>query len=118
MSSDGVTFGQAISKARKGLGLSQKELRPGAVHIDGPLHEYFLGQFYFEKTGRWPFGERLHGYAGLQEAFADALGVPNKKESLLYYLRIYGSCPRTGRRGTGYVLAAAAHCCAIAIATT
>ncbi|WP_330450053.1 helix-turn-helix transcriptional regulator [Paracoccus marcusii] len=26
MSADGVTFGQAISKARKGLGLSQKEL--------------------------------------------------------------------------------------------
>jgi len=26
MSVDGVTFGQAISKARKGLGLSQKEL--------------------------------------------------------------------------------------------
>ena len=26
MPADGVTFGQAISKARKGLGLSQKEL--------------------------------------------------------------------------------------------
>ena len=26
MSADGVTFGQAISKARKALGLSQKEL--------------------------------------------------------------------------------------------
>ena len=33
MSADGVTFGQAISKARKGLGLSQKECQ-SALNID------------------------------------------------------------------------------------
>lgn len=57
-------------------------------YINGPLHEYFLGQLCFEKTGLWPFGERAHGYEGFQEAVADALGVPNKKESLIYYLRL------------------------------
>jgi transcriptional regulator with XRE-family HTH domain len=35
MSADGVTFGQAISKARKGLGLSQKELAARVVKEEG-----------------------------------------------------------------------------------
>jgi hypothetical protein len=29
-----------------------------AGFIKGPLNEYFLGQFWVEKTGKWPFGER------------------------------------------------------------
>lgn len=59
-----------------------------AAFINGPLNEYFLGQFWVEKTGKWPFGERAHGLQGLEEAYADALEVPNKPESLLYYLRL------------------------------
>lgn len=35
MSADGVTFGQAISKARKGLGLSQKELAARVMKEEG-----------------------------------------------------------------------------------
>lgn len=35
MSSDGVTFGQAISKARKALGLSQKELAARVMKEEG-----------------------------------------------------------------------------------
>ena len=35
MSADGVTFGQAISKARKGLGLSQKELAARVMKDEG-----------------------------------------------------------------------------------
>lgn len=56
--------------------------------LRGPLNEYFLGQLWFEKTGRWPFGERAHGTPGLEEAYADALGIANKREDLLYYLRL------------------------------
>ena len=35
MSAHGVTFGQAISKARKGLGLSQKELAARVMKEEG-----------------------------------------------------------------------------------
>lgn len=56
--------------------------------INGPLNEYFLGQFWFEKTGTWPFGERSHGDAGMEEAYADALGVANRREALIYHLRL------------------------------
>jgi hypothetical protein len=59
-----------------------------AGFIRGPLNEYLLGQYWFEKTGKWPFGERAHGASGLEEAYADALGIPNKREDLIYYLRL------------------------------
>jgi hypothetical protein len=56
--------------------------------LSGPLNEYFLGQLWFEKTGKWPFGERAHGTPGLEEAYADALGIPNRRKSLIYHLRL------------------------------
>ncbi|WP_028734356.1 hypothetical protein [Rhizobium leguminosarum] len=56
--------------------------------LRGPLNEYFLGQFCFEKTGKWPFGERAHGTPGLEEAYADALGIANERKDLLYHLRL------------------------------
>lgn len=56
--------------------------------LTGPLNEYFLGQFWFEQTGKWPFGERAHGTPGLEDAYADALGIPNKRKNLLYHLRM------------------------------
>lgn len=59
-----------------------------AGYINGPLHEYFLGQFWFEKTGRWPFGERAHGTAGLEQAYAEVLRVANNRRQLLYHLRL------------------------------
>ncbi|WP_370171260.1 TrbI/VirB10 family protein [Sphingobium abikonense] len=59
-----------------------------AAYLGGPLREYFLGQFWFEKTGNWPFGERAHGMEGMEEAYADALGIANRRKDILYYLRI------------------------------
>jgi hypothetical protein len=56
--------------------------------INGPLQEYFLGQFVFERTGKWPFGERPHGTRGLEEAYADALGISSKRKGLIYHLRL------------------------------
>lgn len=57
-------------------------------YINGPLNEYFLGQFWFEQKGEWPFGERSHGEKGLIEAYADALGIANKKEVIEYHLKL------------------------------
>ena len=59
-----------------------------AAFMNGPVNEYFLGQYWFEKTKRWPFGERTHGPKGQEEAYADALGIPNKKKDLIYHLRL------------------------------
>lgn len=59
-----------------------------ASYVSGPLNEYFLGQYWFEEKGEWPFGERAHGSTGLQEAYADALGIPNSKDGLVYHLRL------------------------------
>jgi hypothetical protein len=59
-----------------------------ASYINGPLNEYFLGQFWFEQKGEWPFGERSHGAKGLEEAYADALGIANKKDIIKYHLRL------------------------------
>jgi len=59
-----------------------------AAYLGGPLREYFLGQFWFEKTGSWPFGERAHGLEGMEEAYADALGIANRRKDIVYHLRI------------------------------
>lgn len=59
-----------------------------AGYLNGPLREYFLGQHSFELTKKWPFGERAHGKNGLFEAYAEALGIPNKKSLVIYYLRL------------------------------
>lgn len=59
-----------------------------SAFMNGPLREYFLGQYWFERTGKWPFGQRPHGEEGLVEAFADALGISRKKEDVIYYLRL------------------------------
>lgn len=56
--------------------------------LNGPLHQFFLGQYWFEKTGKWPFGEYAHGDNGLWEAYAEVLGIPNKKKDVLYRLRL------------------------------
>jgi hypothetical protein len=55
--------------------------------LAGPVNEYFLGQFWFEKAGKWPFGERPHGMPGLEEAYADALGIKNAREVLIPHLQ-------------------------------
>lgn len=62
--------------------------RSFASFLNGPLHQFFLGQYWFERIGKWPFGEYAHFEKGLQEAYAEALGVPNKKKDLLYHLRL------------------------------
>ncbi len=59
-----------------------------AGYLNGPVNEYFLGQYWYEKKGEWPFGERSHGRKGLVEAYADLLGVPPRERDLTYRLRL------------------------------
>lgn len=59
-----------------------------AAFLSGPVSEFFLGQYWFEKTGTWPYGERSHGLDGLEEAYAEALGIPNRKKDIIYHLRL------------------------------
>lgn len=59
-----------------------------ARFLDGPVYEYFLGQYWYEKTGTWPFGERAHGARGLEEAYAEALGISQNNSALTYHLRL------------------------------
>lgn len=58
------------------------------AYLNGPLYEFFLSQYTFEQTGRWPFGERPHGHDGLVEAYAEALGIEKDVSLLFYYLRL------------------------------
>ncbi len=59
-----------------------------AAYLKGPANEFFLGQYWYEKTGTWPFGERPHGQKGLIEAYAEVLGISARKKDLIYYLRL------------------------------
>lgn len=43
--------------------------------ITGPVHEFFLGQWWFERERRWRFGEWSHGSRGIVEAYAEAMRV-------------------------------------------
>jgi hypothetical protein len=56
--------------------------------LEGPVRNFFLSQMYFEIHGRWPFGERSHGDAGIREACVDMLGINNDQKLVLRYLRV------------------------------
>jgi hypothetical protein len=56
--------------------------------MEGPVRNFFLSQMYFEIHGRWPFGERSHGDAGIREACAEMLGIKNDEKLILRYLRV------------------------------
>lgn len=47
--------------------------------IGGPVYQFFLGQSYFEITGKWLFGQRSHGTKGLFEYYAEVLETKDAK---------------------------------------
>lgn len=53
---------------------------------EGPLHNFFLGQVIFDRTGEWPFGERAHGSDGIIEAAGALLTCEVNKETAPRYL--------------------------------
>ena len=48
---------------------------PFIHYLDGPLHNFFLGQSVYAKTGEWPFGEWGHGNTGIYEYYQWLLNV-------------------------------------------
>lgn len=46
-----------------------------SAFMDGPVRDYFLAQAVFEREGRWPFGERGHGDAGVVEFYRELFGT-------------------------------------------
>ena len=57
-------------------------------YLNGPVRNYFLGQSLVERGHAWPFGERLHGYDGLVQAYGESLSIhdPKELETTLDYL--------------------------------
>ena len=66
--------------------------------LDGPVKDYFFSQAYFERTGKWPFGEWAHGDAGVLQYYIDRLKVLSLKELMeLVLLSQYSSPSRQWR---------------------
>lgn len=56
--------------------------------LEGPVHTYFLNQWFFEKDGTWRFGDRAHGIEGVITAYAEALRIGNNLAEVRRYLRV------------------------------
>ena len=59
-----------------------------SAFLQGPLHDYFLSQSWYEAKGEWPFGDRSHGALGVLEAFCEILGVALSHELALSLIHI------------------------------
>ena len=85
--------------------------------FDGPLRNYFLGQYAVAQGLGWPFGERSHGPKGIAEAYADRLGCDAEVRAVKLFLKglvrihgretmpVYWRCPCESGRNIG-------QCCA------
>lgn len=75
--------------------LAKNEHPTIGAFLEGPVRNFFLSQMYFEIHGRWPFGERSHGNAGIFEACIEMLGIKNDHKLVLRYLRVLaGTWPK------------------------
>lgn len=54
----------------------------------GPVHEFFLSQWWFERNGKWRFGDWSHGAPGLIVAYAETMGVSSDARVVLAYLEL------------------------------
>jgi len=59
-----------------------------ATFLNGPMHDYFVSQTYYETHGVWPFGERSHGKLGILEAYAELLGIASDERIITDYLHL------------------------------
>ncbi|MGE3756915.1 MAG: helix-turn-helix domain-containing protein [Pseudobdellovibrionaceae bacterium] len=84
---DDLTFGKAVSEARKKIGLSQKQLAEKVIREDGePISPQYLNDI--EHDRRSPSSDHM------VSQFADVLGL---KADYLHYLN--GRFPETERKG-------------------
>lgn len=47
--------------------------------LEGPLHNFFLGQSVVEAGDEWPFGEWDHGGGGVRAYYRDLLGIDDDR---------------------------------------
>jgi hypothetical protein len=64
--------------------------------LGGPVHNFFLAQAVFEREGRWPFGERGHGDAGVREFYYELLGTRDLEVAARYLALL--AAPRLHRQ--------------------
>lgn len=69
-------------------GWSRPMTIPSAVSWAAYSMNYFLSQFWFEKTGNGPLVKGRTKRPGSKRPMQNALGIPNKRKSLLYHLRL------------------------------
>lgn len=56
-------------------------------YFDGPLKNFFFGQYVKKNTGKWPFGEERHGKTGIIKAFAKRLSCNSNEKEVLDHLQ-------------------------------
>lgn len=54
--------------------------------LDGPVRSFLIGQSVYDRTGKWPFGQRSHGRAGILEAYAEMLNISPDRETIRAFL--------------------------------
>lgn len=53
-------------------------------YLDGPVHNFFLGQSLVERGEQWPFGQWEHGKSGLIQAYGELLGQRDEQKIRRY----------------------------------
>lgn len=54
--------------------------------LDGPVRSFFISQSFFERAGKWPFGQRIHGPDGIVEVYAEMIGISPDRKTVLAFL--------------------------------
>lgn len=62
---------------------------PFRCFLEGPVHNFFLGQSLVAQGGEWPFGEWKHGREGVLQYYQELLGTedPRTIARFLYVLK-------------------------------
>jgi len=69
--------GEDVEKVRQATELARSR-RPDLL-LEGPLHNFFLGQSVVDAGGEWPFGEWDHGGDGVRAYYRALLGVDDDR---------------------------------------
>lgn len=60
---------------------------PFKQFLDGPVHDFFLGQSLVALGEPWPFGEWSHGKEGIHEFYSELIGTDDKK-TIIRFLKV------------------------------
>lgn len=51
--------------------------------LGGPVNAFFYSQSFFDREGRWPFGERSHNFNGILESIKELCDLQTNREALI-----------------------------------